>query len=221
LTGSTILLVLETNSTPSLTIQPANSSAQLTDKYTLTMVDASIVGATPDSNVRHWLVNDVTINGNSVINGTNAVPEQYVGPLPPKGSGSHRYVILLYKQPADFKNPDGFQQGLILNFNLTQYTQVGISCRDGAVIAERSCVSQDTNLGHPVAGSYFQVAGEGPASQSVSQTSAVVTSTLPAAKSTSTTGSGASSKPTNGATSLAVTSVAALAAGLVAAAALS
>lgn len=64
--------------------------------YTLAMVD-------PDAPKRskptarewnHWLV--INIPGNNVPAGQTLVP--YMGASPPKGSGTHRYVILVYKQ---------------------------------------------------------------------------------------------------------------------------
>lgn len=44
--------------------------------------------------VRHWLV--VNIPGNDL--GSGEAKFQYIGSGPPKGSGLHRYVFLLFKQ---------------------------------------------------------------------------------------------------------------------------
>ncbi|KAH7724280.1 Phosphatidylethanolamine-binding protein PEBP [Aphelenchoides avenae] len=66
--------------------------------YTLIMVD-------PDAPSRksptireflHWMV--VNVPGNQVGRGTVMAP--YAGAGPPKGTGLHRYVLLVYKQPA-------------------------------------------------------------------------------------------------------------------------
>ncbi|KAG5463824.1 MAG: protein D1, partial [Olpidium bornovanus] len=44
---------------------------------------------------RHWVVTDIT--GGDVKNGK--ILTSYHGPAPPAGSGKHRYVFLLFKQP--------------------------------------------------------------------------------------------------------------------------
>ncbi|KAG8743881.1 hypothetical protein FRC10_011171 [Ceratobasidium sp. 414] len=75
---------------------------------------------------------------NSVVltNGTAAV-DDYMPPAPPAGSGSHRYVALLYAQPADFDY-------LFLNtsnrqhFNITEF-------------------SERSGLGTPLAGTFMTV----------------------------------------------------------------
>lgn len=59
--------------------------------YTMILHDPdAVVG-----NYFHWLV--VNIPGDNIKNG-NALFE-YKGPAPPKGSGKHRYIFLLYEQP--------------------------------------------------------------------------------------------------------------------------
>lgn len=52
---------------------------------------------------RHWLVGNVP--GSDLAKGDSLT--QYVGSGPPKDTGLHRYVFLLYKQPGkiDFKEP--------------------------------------------------------------------------------------------------------------------
>lgn len=44
----------------------------------------------------HWLV--VNIPGNDIARGETL--SEYVGSGPPKGTGLHRYVLLIYKQPG-------------------------------------------------------------------------------------------------------------------------
>lgn len=44
----------------------------------------------------HWLV--VNIPGNDIASGETL--SEYVGSGPPKGTGLHRYVMLVYKQPG-------------------------------------------------------------------------------------------------------------------------
>ena len=59
--------------------------------YTLIMHDPdAVVG-----NYFHWLL--VNIPGNDIKNGNTLF--EYKGPAPPKGSGKHRYIFLLFEQP--------------------------------------------------------------------------------------------------------------------------
>lgn len=65
--------------------------------YTLMLVDPDApTRANPtDREFRHWLV--VNIPGNAVGLGDEVTG--YIGSGPPEGSGLHRYVLLIYKQP--------------------------------------------------------------------------------------------------------------------------
>ncbi|GBM57864.1 Phosphatidylethanolamine-binding protein 1 [Araneus ventricosus] len=107
--------------------------------YTLCMTD-------PDAPSRalpkyrewhHWLV--VNIPGTNVSDGT--VMSEYVGSGPPQGTGLHRYVFLIYKQPGPI-NPDekrltnrsGDHRG---NFKIANF-------------------AKKYNLGDPVAGNFYQ-----------------------------------------------------------------
>jgi len=168
------LTVDQVKPAPTLQVTPANSSVQLSDKYTLAMVDADIVGYNESSQTRHWLVNDVTINNGTPDLKSGKVITDYGGPFPAAGSGAHRYVILLYTQPSSFTPPS----------NLSSTTPVGAFNFASYV--------QSTGLQGPVAGMYMQVE-QGVASMTVSSTAAVVTSTLAAATQT---GSGSGANPT-------------------------
>lgn len=58
--------------------------------YTLIMYDPdAVVG-----NYLHWVA--INIPGNNVSNGQTLL--NYKGPAPPKGSGIHRYIFLIYEQ---------------------------------------------------------------------------------------------------------------------------
>ena len=66
-------------------------NAQQNALYTLILHDPdAVVG-----NYFHWLV--VNIPGDNIKNGDTLF--EYKGPAPPKGSGTHRYIFLLYEQP--------------------------------------------------------------------------------------------------------------------------
>ncbi|TCD59820.1 hypothetical protein EIP91_011399 [Steccherinum ochraceum] len=163
--------------TPNLTLTGGTYNAG--DLFTLAMVDAGPVGSAEDSQTRHWLVNGVTVTGDKApftVSTDNATAiTEYAGPAPPPGSGPHRYVVLLYSQPSDFQAPDGLNTA-----------NVGVSTFDFPSYV------QSTHLGALVAGTYFTVEA-GTASVSLSATQPVVTSTLPAASSTS--GSSSPSSP--------------------------
>lgn len=64
--------------------------------YTLVMADLDVpTRSKPDSReIRHWLV--INIPGSSIEMGDEVI--EYVGSAPPKETGLHRYVFLVFKQ---------------------------------------------------------------------------------------------------------------------------
>ncbi|XP_063987031.1 protein D3-like [Diachasmimorpha longicaudata] len=62
--------------------------------YTLVMTDPDIPVRGYNREWQHWVVGNIPED--KVAKGE--VLTEYVGPAPPKGSGKHRYVFLLYKQ---------------------------------------------------------------------------------------------------------------------------
>jgi len=192
------LTIAQVKTEPVLTVTPANSSVTLGNLFTLAMVDADIVGTDDTKPItRHWLVNGVTLdNSTSPDNVTFTSAKtitNYAGPFPAAGSGSHRYVILLYTQPSTFTAPA----------NLSSTTPVGVFDFPNYV--------KSTGLEGPVAGMYIQVEN-GVATSTVSSTAAVVSSTLgpAAAASGGASGSGSGSagssspSPTGGSQKLTV-----------------
>jgi phosphatidylethanolamine-binding protein (PEBP) family uncharacterized protein len=184
---------------PSLTVTvPAGTTLGKT--FTLAMVDPGAAGSDSSAGqTRHWLVNGVTVGDNGALNfPAETTITSYGGPLPPDGSGAHRYVFLLYDQPTTFTPPaDLASPGQpITLFNVNDY-------------------AKSSGLGAVVAGSYYSVE-IGTATGSVVPTTAVNTSTLPAAQSggagsgtgtgtgTSTSTSTTKPKPTNAAVHQAV-----------------
>lgn len=65
--------------------------------YTLVMVDPDAPSRSDPKfrEIRHWLV--MNIPDNVVENGDTVI--EYIGAGPPKGTGLHRYVFLIFKQP--------------------------------------------------------------------------------------------------------------------------
>ncbi|KAI5635527.1 phosphatidylethanolamine-binding protein domain-containing protein [Phthorimaea operculella] len=107
--------------------------------YTLVMTD-------PDAPSRqepkfrewhHWLVGN--IQGNQV--GTGETLSAYVGSGPPEGTGLHRYVFLVYKQPGK------------LSFDEPRLTNTSGDKRGGFSIAK---FAAKYGLGDPVAGNFYQ-----------------------------------------------------------------
>ncbi|XP_050515957.1 protein D3-like isoform X2 [Diabrotica virgifera virgifera] len=84
----------------------------------------------------HWLV--VNIPGSKIFQGETI--SDYVGSAPLKGSGLHRYVFLLYKQPEKLKfdepkhSPTDGNRG---NFNIENF-------------------AKKYKLGNPIAGNFYQ-----------------------------------------------------------------
>jgi phosphatidylethanolamine-binding protein (PEBP) family uncharacterized protein len=85
----------------------------------------------------HWLVGNIP--GNKVSEGDTL--SEYVGSGPPKGSGLHRYVLLVYKQPGKIKydeprltNRSGENRG---KFSIRQF-------------------AKKHDLGDPIAGNFYQ-----------------------------------------------------------------
>lgn len=65
----------------------------------------------------------------------------YRGSGPPKGTGLHRYVFLVYKQPS------------ILHFN---EPRIGPSSRDNRASFSARKFADKYKLGKPIAGNFFQ-----------------------------------------------------------------
>ncbi|KAI4465287.1 cytochrome p450 family 4 [Holotrichia oblita] len=84
----------------------------------------------------HWLV--VNIPGNNVEEGETL--SEYVGAGPPKGSGLHRYVLLVYKQPGK------------LSFTETKLTNKSGDGRGNFSIRN---FAKKYQLENPIAGNFF------------------------------------------------------------------
>lgn len=165
----------EVKPTPSLTLTPVNSSVSLSGSYTVIMADAGIVGADQSQGqTRHWLANGATVSNNVVSFANSLNITDYAGPFPAEGSGAHRYAILLYSQPQSFNPPSDLSSPNqpVGTFDLNQYLK-------------------SANFDTLVAANYLTVE-RGVSTVTVSATSAVVTSTLPAAKPQSTSGTSSS-----------------------------
>jgi phosphatidylethanolamine-binding protein len=118
--------------------------------YTLLMTDedatrnASSPPRDPDAQEgHHWIVVNIP---NTPIGGGNVSAlggdewASYLGPGPPKGSGRHRYVFLLYSQP--------FGRLSTVDVELNDTDKVRFGWRTGEFIGRH-------RMGNPVAGNFF------------------------------------------------------------------
>lgn len=89
----------------------------------------------------HWLV--ANIHGESFDKGIEkgVTLSEYVGAGPPKGTGLHRYVFLLYKQPRK------------LTFDETRLTN---KSGNGRAMFSTKKFASKYGLGDPIAGNFFQ-----------------------------------------------------------------
>lgn len=113
---------------------PADSSSL----YTLLMVDPDAPSrANPTfREINHWLV--INIKGNDVSTGTTITT--YRGSGPPKGTGLHRYIFLVFKQQTELK------------LNETTANNLRDNRRN---FSTRKFVKEN-NLGNPIAGNFYQ-----------------------------------------------------------------
>lgn len=124
----------EVKNEPEITWESAPS-----DYYTLLMVDpdAPTKNAPMFREVRHWLVTN--IQGSDLSTGEHIT--EYIGSGPPKHTGLHRYIFLLYKQPnkIDFDIPktDATSRCHRLRFNTKKF-------------------AKKYNLGDAVSGNFYQ-----------------------------------------------------------------
>ncbi|XP_049879011.1 protein D3-like [Pectinophora gossypiella] len=85
----------------------------------------------------HWLVGNIP--GNQVTSGETL--SAYIGSGPPQGTGLHRYVYILYKQPSK------------LSFDEPRLTNKSI---DGRAAFSTKKFAEKYNLGNPVAGNFYR-----------------------------------------------------------------
>ncbi|XP_050341435.1 phosphatidylethanolamine-binding protein homolog F40A3.3-like isoform X1 [Bactrocera neohumeralis] len=106
--------------------------------YTLIMVDPDAPSRAEPTlrEILHWLV--INIPGNKVAEGQTVA--EYIGSGPPEGSGLHRYVFLVFKQPGKIESAKFIPK----------------TSREGRVkVTTRDSIAKH-NLGDPIAGNFYQ-----------------------------------------------------------------
>ncbi|XP_043267541.1 protein D2-like [Venturia canescens] len=103
--------------------------------YTLALTDPDIPMKGYYREWKHWLVGNIPEDKV----GKGEVLAEYVGPAPPNGTGTHRYIFLLYKQ----------NQGAIT------FTERRLSARDKARKFSITKFAQSYNLEGPIAANFF------------------------------------------------------------------
>ena len=102
--------------------------------YTLCMTDPD--APTKFREVKHWLV--VNIPGLDINNGQTLA--EYIGSGPPKDTGLHRYIFLVYKQQT--------------NIEISE-TPISNRSREGRLSFKIGDFAKKYNLGEPIAGNFY------------------------------------------------------------------
>jgi len=115
-------------------------TANAEDFYTLVAIDLDAPSRAQPVNreYQHWLIGN--IRGGNISRGETF--SEYKAPTPPVGSGLHRYVFLIFKQPGQvqFREPH-------IDLSKTAPSRTHFSVRE---------FIKKYSLGQPIAGNYFQ-----------------------------------------------------------------
>ncbi|BEJ13955.1 hypothetical protein CspHIS471_0311290 [Cutaneotrichosporon sp. HIS471] len=193
---------------PELTVD-AGAAFDASGKYSLLLVDTNIVGWADSQNL-HWLTNGVTLSGNGTstpdYTGASDI-RSYAGPGPAAGSGAHRYVLLMYREPAQFKAPEGFSATIndVIPFKAGDYAKAAglelvaanyFTVENGVASVsvaqttsvDRATLSVASSSASSAAASSGSAAASGSHSQSASKSAASGSASTPASTHTSGTG---------------------------------
>ncbi|KIK65728.1 hypothetical protein GYMLUDRAFT_159200 [Collybiopsis luxurians FD-317 M1] len=127
----------QTAGPPTFALQEAQGSGP----FVVAMVDPDAPDPrTPtEAQIRHFLGGNFKVGANNaLVNSTPAITE-FEQPNPPAGSEAHRYVLLVFKQPANFNN---------------QQLVTPATSRDNFNI---SAFARETGLGNAIAGTFIEV----------------------------------------------------------------
>ncbi|TBU58402.1 phosphatidylethanolamine-binding protein [Dichomitus squalens] len=170
----------------------SNDTSLASQTFVLAMVDPD--APTPqnptEAEIRHLLAPNITLSGSLadgalLVNNTPAISD-FLRPTPPAGSDPHRYILLLFVQPANFSQvaPNFVNASTpVSNFNISLF-------------------AVEAGLGSPVAGNFFLTGPDNtstPASGSSSASAAASTNTSPSGSAGTSAGAAASSGASNAA----------------------
>ncbi|MCJ1270154.1 hypothetical protein MMC22_010050, partial [Lobaria immixta] len=123
------------------------TSSSLNDTYLVILVDPN--AGKPE--FIHWFQTNFTLSASEItiaslsfhpLLSTTPPLAPYVKPQPPPGTGFHRYIELLFSQPANFSIPA----------NYTHFFSSGLSSRSSFNVTS---FARDAGLSKPVAANYF------------------------------------------------------------------
>ncbi|KAI0750957.1 phosphatidylethanolamine-binding protein [Daedaleopsis nitida] len=138
-------LTREQNALRPTVLFTSNMTTFAAQTFVLAMVDpdAPTPQAPTSAQIRHLLAPNISLNGSAaegalLVNNTPAISD-FLRPTPPAGSDPHRYILLLFVQPANFSDvvPSILNASTpISNFNISAF-------------------AEQTGLGSPIAGNFF------------------------------------------------------------------
>ncbi|KAF9446376.1 PEBP-like protein [Macrolepiota fuliginosa MF-IS2] len=90
--------------------------------------------------IRHFLGGNFRANAGGLLTNSTPAISNFLQPTPPAGSDAHRYIFLLFNQPAGFN-----QQTFVTSSTSTSLFNI-------------SAFAQEVGLGNPIAGTFMLVA---------------------------------------------------------------
>ena len=159
------------------------------------MLDRNVTYQSKQTTFLHWFQPNLALSSTALtpnLTATKASPSAvgaaFYQPTPPKGSGPHQYVLLLFAQPIGFQIPADFS-----SINPPTGAGGGLVARIGFNVTK---FAGESGLGAPVAANWFQVLN-GTAAET-SSVMATATGSSPVASDTSTGMNGAGMMGTGG-----------------------
>ncbi|OAR01506.1 hypothetical protein LLEC1_02606 [Akanthomyces lecanii] len=145
---------LATKTTPTLSVSTSLVKPHDSDKYIAMCIDldAPFLSFSFLGPIAHWLQTDLVAAKDSSEDGftkletTNRPIYPYVGPGPPPPSAPHRYVFMLWEQPASVASADEVAQALSVP------AEPGLTAR---IRWDQSFFEHKMGLGEPLAVNYF------------------------------------------------------------------
>ncbi|KAF5362920.1 hypothetical protein D9758_007092 [Tetrapyrgos nigripes] len=131
----------DTAGPPTFSIDPSTAAAAGPGPFVIAAIDPDAPTPQDPTNaqIRHFLGSDFTVNGGALTNSTPAI-SPFRQPTPPAGSDAHRYIFLLFNQPANFDE------------------QTVVTSNTSTSLFNISAFAAATGLGSPIGGTFMLVA---------------------------------------------------------------